>query len=176
MTKQYVITDPCYIIDDNTWSNVCNECFDDSPEQYENFNKRITQELNKLAGTTNAIAVETGFGDWSNSIHATNGHKVLQSDFFADSGMVCVVEYNDKTKQAFVEQNNEKLIERGGCALIETEGDVIIKADTSDKNWTIIEIDDDETHFYSDDHIYCDDEDYDDEWIEDDEYYEDEEE
>lgn len=149
MTTQYIITDPCYILDDTTWSNVCNECFDNSPEQYEKFDKRISEELNKLAGTTNALASGTGYGDWSNYIRCSNYDKVLQAEFFADSGMVCVVEYNEAIKQALIAKNNQSLIEKGGIALIKTEGTVKVKMDTRDSNWTVVEIKDDNDNFNS---------------------------
>ena len=147
--KQYIITDPCYILDDVTWDNACKEVFDDKSDQYERFNSRITDELNKLAGTTDAQATDTGFGDWENLIHSDDESKVLHCDFFADSGMVCVVEYNDAVKKALTNNDNEKLIERGGIAVIETEGNVTIEFDHTDKNWTEITIQDDNNVFCS---------------------------
>lgn len=167
--SKYIITDPCYILNDIVWDNACKECFDDSPEQYANFDKRITQELNKLANTNNALASGTGYGDWNNEIYSSNGRKVLQSEFFADSGMVCVVEYNEFIQKALEEKDNTRLIERGGCALIETVGRVSVKMDMSNKDWTVVEIYDDESHFHSRDPEEDEEED---EWIEDDEYYE----
>lgn len=147
--KQYIITDPCYILDDVTWDNACKEVFDDKSDQYERFNSRITDELNKLAGTTDAQATDTGFGDWENLIHCSNDNKVLNEDFYADSGMVCVVEYTDTIKKALADNDNEKLIERGGIAVIQTEGNVTIEFDHTDKSWTEIYIHDDEDTFCS---------------------------
>lgn len=148
MTK-YVITDPCYIIPEITWDKACKEIFNDSPDQYENFNKRITKELNDLAGTTNAVASETGYGDWENCMHCSNDNKIIATDFYADSGMVCVVEYNDAIQKALTDNNNDKLIERGGCALIETEGNVEIEINHDDPNWAVIHIEDDNDAFQS---------------------------
>jgi len=144
MTQQYIITDPCYILPDVTWDRICNEC---ENEDYYNgkFDNLVTQALNEIAGTTNAKASSTGFGDWSNSMHSSDDNKIMQSDFYADSGMVCVVEYTKK----FQSKETNELIERGGAALIKTEGDVKIKMNTDDPNWTVVEIDDDTDSFNS---------------------------
>ena len=154
MTK-YIITDPCYIISDQVWSECCNEAFDkplnDSQDKYEKFDQLVTNELNKLAGTTNAKAGRTGFGDWSNCMHSSNDDKIIQSDFFADSGMVCIVEYNDAIKAALEANDNSHLVNEdvGGAALIETEGNVEITINTENPDWTVVEIEDDNDAFGS---------------------------
>lgn len=167
-TTKYIITDPCYILNEETWQEVCHECFDDTPKQYEKFDERISEELNKLAGTTNAVAAGTGFGDWSNTIYCNHSDKVLHSNFFADSGMVCVVEYNDRIIDALNDANYEHLIDNGGAALIETEGDIVIDINTEDPNWTVLSIRDSENNiFHSIDENK--DEDDEDEWYDEDE-------
>ena len=149
MTK-YIITDPCYILPDATWSDICSQC---KNEDFYNgtFDRLCTEALNKLAGTKNAVASATGYGDWSNCMHCSNDDKIIQSDFFADSGMVCVVEYNDKIQQALKDKQNEKLVDKdkGGAALIETEGEVKITMDTRDSQWTVVEIEDEHDGFNS---------------------------
>lgn len=149
MTK-YIITDPCYILPNTTWSDICDQC--ESNDFYNGkFDRLCTEALNELAGTTNAVASTTGYGDWSNSMHCSNDDKIIQSDFFADSGMVCVVEYNDKIQQALKDNKNEKLVDedKGGAALIETEGEVKITMDTRDSEWTVVEIEDEHDGFNS---------------------------
>ena len=141
---QYIVTDPCYVLPNNTWDEICKHYTTD-----EEFIKLVTQELNKLAGTTNALAANTGFGDWSNTLSSTNDKKIIRHDFFADSGTVCVVEYNDKIKSAVEENKNDYLIDYGGMALIETKGDVKVKMDTSDKSWTVVKIKDEKDMFSS---------------------------
>lgn len=138
MTK-YIITDPCYILSDEVWQSICNQCHDDDFYNGK-FDNLCTYELNKLAGTTNAIASATGYGDWSNTINGSNRDKILQSDFFADSGMVCVVEYNHKVIEALEANKNVNLIQEkvGGAALLDLVEPVEISVDTSDKSWTVI--------------------------------------
>lgn len=154
MTK-YIITDPCYVLSDDTWSNICNQC---KNEDFYNgtFDRLTSEALNKLAGTTNAVASATGFGDWDNCMHCSNEDKIIQTDFFADSGMVCVVEYNDAIQQALKDKDNVRLIEKGGIAVIETEGNVEITMNTEDPNWTVVEIEDDNDVFNS--FLPCDEE------------------
>jgi len=141
---QYIVTDPCYVLPNSTWDKICKDYKTD-----EEFIKLVTQELNKLAGTTNALAANTGFGDWSNTLSSTNESKIIRHDFFADSGTVCVVEYNNKVRSAIQENKNDYLIDYGGMALIETKGNVKIEMDTSDKNWTVVQIKDEEDTFRS---------------------------
>lgn len=169
MTK-YIITDPCYILSDDTWNECCKvfDTYKNDEFMYQRFDEAVTKALNKLAGTKNAVACGTGIGDWSNSICCSNDDKVIESDFFADSGMVCVVEYNEAIQNAL---GNDELISRGGIALIETEGEVVIEMDTSNSEWTMVYIEDDEDEFNS----MPFDEDYDEDEDEDD-YEEDEEE
>lgn len=175
MNKQYVITDPCYILSEEVWQKACKEEFNDAEDQYERFNNRITAELNTLAGTTDAVATDTGFGDWSNCMHCSNDDKIVQSDFFADSGIVCVVEYNDKIKAALEANDNNHLVDEdvGGAALINTEGNVKITMNHDDPSWTVVEIEDEKDGFNSlvaeDDAFDDDDEDEDDEWEDDEE-------
>lgn len=148
--KKYIITDPCYVLSNDTWSDICNQCKDD--DFYNGtFDRLVSEALNKLAGTTNAVASATGFGDWSNCMHCSNDDKIIQSDFFADSGMVCVVEYNDKIKAALEANNNSRLIDEdvGGAALIDTEGEVEITMNHDDSNWTVVEIEDEVDAFNS---------------------------
>lgn len=155
MSKQYIITDPCYILSDTVWSNICESCND---EDFYNgtFDNKVTEELNKLANTTTAKASTTGFGDWQNSIHSDNPTEsnIIQQDFFADAGMVCVVEYNDNIKQALKDKNNDSLTDddRGGIAVIEIQDDsnIDIEMDTSNENWTQVKISTPNENFWSD--------------------------
>ena len=141
---QYIITDPCYVLPEQTWDEICKHYTTN-----EEFIKLVTQELNKLAGTTNALAENTGFGDWSNTMFSDDDSKIIYHDFFADSGTVCVVEYNDSIKSAITANGNDHLLSIGGMALIETEGDVKVKMDTKDKNWTVVRIKDNKNYFDS---------------------------
>lgn len=140
MTK-YIITDPCYVLSDEVWSDICGQC--ESDDFYNGkFDTLCTEALNKLAGTTNAVACGTGWGDWDNRIHCSDDDKIIEADFFADAGMVCVVEYNEAIQNALVAKGNTILISKGGIALIETEGEVTIEMDTSNAEWTVVNIED----------------------------------
>lgn len=146
--KKYIVTDPCYILPDEIWQKVCHECHDE--DFYDGtFDKKITEELNKFAHTTDAVASTTGYGDWNNCMCCSNSNKVLHADFFADSGMVCVVEYNDPVIIGLINNENEKLIEHGGAAIIETEGKVKINMNTDNDSWTVVKIKDDKDSFNS---------------------------
>ena len=147
MTK-YIITDPVYIIDHKVWMDICGQCEGDDFDNSK-FNNLCTEALNKLAGTKNAVACHTGYGDWNNCIHSSNDNKIIKADFFADSGTVCVVEYNEAIQNALITKCNDRLITEGGIALIETEGEVIVEMDTSDAEWTVVNIDDAKDSFTS---------------------------
>lgn len=147
MTK-YIITDPCYILSDEVWNNICGQCENDDFSNGK-FDTLCTDALNKLAGTTNAVACGTGWGDWENCMHSSNDDKIIETDFFADAGMVCVVEYNEAIQNALIAKGNDGLISKGGIALIETVGEVTIEMDTSNAEWTMVYIEDDEDDFNS---------------------------
>ena len=151
MSKQYIVTDPCYIIGNEEWSKICDQCSNNGDWNDDKFNSLCSDALKVLSGTKDACACHTGFGDWSNAMHCSNDNKVIQCDFFADSGMVCVVEYNDKIKAALKSKDNERLVDEdvGGAAIIECDGDVKIEFDTEDPDWTVVYIEDDHDCFNS---------------------------
>ena len=57
---KYVVTDPCYILDNKTWDECC-KFLDDSPKA---FNEAVSKALTDLTGFP-AFACDTGFGDWN---------------------------------------------------------------------------------------------------------------
>ena len=79
---KYVVTDPCYILNNDTWDECC-KFLDDSPKA---FNEAVSKALTDLTGFP-AFACDTGFGDWNNKIY---GSYIIHKEFCADSGMVCV--------------------------------------------------------------------------------------
>lgn len=123
MTK-YVITDPCYIVDEKTWD----KCLKDFP----NFPKLIAEHLTELT-KEKAYASDTGFGDWSNALFDSKG---CVGYFGADSGMVCVCKYTRKVA-------NKLSGIFGGCyCIFEAEGPLNVVFDTSNKQWTVVGIED----------------------------------
>lgn len=135
---QYLITDPCYVLPDEVWNKCCDVALDDTPEAYDRFDDTVTEELKQYSGSNNAKACRTGFGDWCNKIDSSGEgvHHIIHSEFGADSGMVCVVEYTDRVKAEF----SKHLFKNGCAALIETEGDVTIYLHQDNPEWTEVEI------------------------------------
>lgn len=123
MTK-YVITDPCYIVDEKTWD----KCIKDFP----NFPKLIAEHLTKLT-KEKAYASDTGFGDWSNGLISKDGYL---GSFGADSGMVSVCKYTKKVAERLSE------IFAGCYCVFEADGPLDVVFDTSDKQWTVVYIED----------------------------------
>ena len=123
MTK-YVITDPCYIVDEKTWD----KCLKDFP----NFPKLIAEHLTKLT-KEKAYASDTGFGDWSNGLIGNDGYI---GSFGADSGMVSVCKYTKKVAERLSE------IFAGCYCVFEADGPLNVVFDTSDKQWTVVYIED----------------------------------
>lgn len=123
MTK-YVITDPCYIVDEKTWD----KCLKDFP----NFPKLIAEHLTELT-KEKAYASDTGFGDWSNALFDSKG---CVGYFGADSGMVSVCKYTRKVA-------NKLSGIFGGCyCIFEAEGPLNVVFDISNKQWTVVGIED----------------------------------
>lgn len=123
MTK-YVITDPCYIVDEKTWDKYIKD--------FPNFPKLIAEHLTELT-KEKAYVSFTGFGDWSNALFDSKG---CIGYFGADSGMVSVCKLTRKVanRLAFV---------FGGCyCTFEADGPLNVVFDTSNKRWTIVNIKD----------------------------------
>ena len=86
--KRYIITDPCYLInDDAAWRRYCDLIFDE--KGYMNADNGAAFIAEQL-GTTVQVA-GTGYGDWANSLACVKGPNRLVNDgcFCADAGMVC---------------------------------------------------------------------------------------
>ena len=101
-TIKYVVTDPCYILDNDVWSKCC-EVFDkykDDEFMYQRFDEAVSKALIEYTGYP-AFACGTGFGDWSNQL---SGIGVIKPDFFADAGMVCVCRLTSKMLQHWKEE------------------------------------------------------------------------
>ena len=130
--KKVLVTDPCYLISDSDWSNVCDYCFKkdgDEEKALEKFNQMITDLLRLNSGDEKAIADRTGFGDWTNSIN--------DKMFYADSGMVCVVEDTEKLENYLLDKGIDLPT---GVAHLEVEDDAEYKINTENPNWSVVEI------------------------------------
>lgn len=146
---KYIITDPRYILSNEVWSDIWNQCAGLPDKEYsKKFRSLISKALNTLAGTKNAVACKTGFGDWDNQIYGCED-KIIERFFTADSGMVCVVKYNKAIKNALIARGNGKFISEGRIALLKTEGKVNVEMDTDDEEWTVVYINDEVDYFNS---------------------------
>lgn len=154
---KFVITDPCYILSDEKWNNCINS--------KGSLEELLVNELNKMSGANNSQVEPTLIGDWDNEMHSTNySGKVIHSEFTADAGLVCVVEYTDKLEKQF----DKDLFKYGNAALVETKGTARIDLITDHVNKTIVEIYDDgylAFESYTEDDY---DEDENDDWFDDD--------
>lgn len=132
--KTLIITDPCYLIKDSEWDDTCRYCFrneegKNQTKELVKFRKFIQELLRINSGDKKAVAGDTGFGDWCNEIDG--------QQFYADSGMVCVVEYTNKLKKYL---DKENILLPIGVAYVEVDDNATYKIDTSNPNWSVVRI------------------------------------
>lgn len=163
--RRYYVTDPCYLMNND-------EVWEEFLKYYNDSTYDKAMEILKNEIHTDFLEVcDTGFGDWQNTIY---GDGVINSNFCADSGLVCVArvtkELEDFVKKTYTRPEN--LI-----ASFDTDTDIEVKFDTENPNWTVVDIKDehgnmwrssydsenDEDDWYDEDEDYWDDEDEDDE-------------
>ena len=148
----YVVTDPCYLVDvlenkDSVWNEFCSLL----DYNYKDDNHLAAEYLAKELGLTKMWVSDTGFGDWTNeiidNIHNPNVN-VLNKEFCADSGLVCVCpvteEFLDKLTEIFRGVKNY-------CAVIEASEDCSVDFDYDCNDWTVVEFTDriNKVHLYS---------------------------
>lgn len=126
----YLVTDPCYIIDNDVWDNICGQCTSDDFCNGK-FDRLVAEALTKLTGSK-AYASGTGFGDWSNTLL---GETVNSGEFVADAGMVSVC----KLDAALFSKYTPEQIKNLG-AIFEAEGEIEVSFDDSDSDWTVVNI------------------------------------
>ena len=163
---KYVVTDPCYILNNDTWDECC-KFLDDSPKA---FNEAVSKALTDLTGFP-AYVCDTGFGDWNNKIY---GSYIIHKEFCADSGMVCVCRLTSEIENHFAKEYSD--IYSRSAAVFEGSEDINVDFDISDPSWTVVKIHDNQTGNFietmSADDFYSENEDFDDE---DDNYFDEEE-
>ena len=150
--KRYVLTDPCYLInDDAAWRRYCDLIFDD--KGYMNADNGAAFIAEQL-GTTVQVA-GTGYGDWTNSLACVKGPNRLMNDgyFCADAGMVCFCELTPQVERALRD------LGPGAYAEIEAENPVC-EFDLTDRDWTRIKITDGNSIYMSEECDYEDEDDY----------------
>ena len=154
---KYVVTDPCYILNNDTWDECC-KFLDDTPKA---FNDAVSKALTDLSGFP-AFACDTGFGDWNNKIY---GSYIIHKEFCADSGMT------DEIEKHFAEEYQN--IYSHGAAVFESSDDINVDFDISDTSWTVVKIHDNKTGNFIEtmnaDDFYAENDDFDDDYSYDDE-------
>ena len=132
----YIVTDPCYILSKEAWSECCEYLYGkDQENKYSLFDNAVAEKLKELSGAE-AWACDTGFGDWSNEL---KGAGITKPKFFADAGMVCVCKL---TKGIQNKLENKGCVWECGAAIFEAEGDIKVEFDINNPNWTIMKITD----------------------------------
>jgi len=126
---KYLVTDPCYIVDDDMWTKLCDKADEetnhDTGNKWSNaFNKLVEDYLKSLYDV--AYVASTGFGDWTNEIDGKR--------FVADAGMVTVVPADKIPQKTYAEYNNNL------GAIIEVADNSRVILDTSNPEWTIVKV------------------------------------
>lgn len=132
MSKILYITDPCYILPGETWSEVVNKYNSDS-----DIFKALEKELEKISGAK-AYVSSTGLGDWINEIYSEDPSKIINPRFCADSGLVCVCEVNEVSEECLKQYTTTDHM----CAKVEVSDDYTVELDQSDPSWTVVIIKD----------------------------------
>lgn len=137
MTK-YVITDPGYILSDTEWSECC-KYLPYTSTNWSRFYNAVKEFLIQYTDNSHATAASTGYGDWSNTISSFNKTqaKILNSDFCADSGSVCICEYNEEVEKRLSEYDTNGHV----FAIVDVDNDNIkLEIDESNSSWSIVRI------------------------------------
>lgn len=135
---KYLVTDPCYLLHmldseeerDDLWSYVCNADFMRYSDQ-----KDVSKRMSDVLGVNILRISDTGYGDWSNRIRSFSKHiKVLSPEFYADAGMMCVVEINEKLENYLKEHDIG--------AIFESDEPIAVDVDYSNRSWYVLKITD----------------------------------
>ena len=141
---KYLVTDPCYLLDldavncDSIWNKCIDDMYDsdhsgkyDDRTDYTGVQKILSDELG-----INVIRVsDTGYGDWVNSISSTSEHiRIIKNKFFADAGLMCVVEINDKLEN-YLKDNPIG-------AIFESDEPIAVDVDCNNSSWYVLKITD----------------------------------
>lgn len=140
--KTYIVTDPGYIMKPEKWEQYC-----DAMNEAINAGREISScngLLSELLGVP-AKADHTGYGDWSNELLCQNGGGVIiQREFCADSGMVCVCEYTPEMEAVIREKKSGKW-----CYALFLAENPVIEISRKDPRWTMIKITDGDSVYSS---------------------------
>ena len=136
-----LVTDPCYLLDllstqqerDKLWDYVCNSIHDYDRDYDGTDHEDATKRMSDVLGLNILRMSDTGFGDWSNTITSTSKHiNVLVPEFYADAGMMCVVEINEKLEN-FLKDHDIG-------AIFESDVPISVSVNNEDRGWYVLEI------------------------------------
>lgn len=134
---KYIITDPCYILNDEQWGEACALMPYSEGAGWDKFYEKIEEYLEQITGYK-AWSTETGFGDWSNCIDS--GEDIEHSGFTADAGCVCVCRMPDPGKSP---KFDDLIKSAPHCvAIFSASESIAVRFSGSDKRWTVVHIED----------------------------------
>lgn len=126
--KTLFITDPSYLIPSEKWSELVDKQDEDT----------ITNLIISYFVDNNIkpLAVgATGYGDWSNQVHSASERvDIVQPEFGADAGLVCVVE---GTPAAILALHENKIASHA-FATLNVPGDTRVTINYDNPNWTVL--------------------------------------
>ena len=105
-----IITDPCYIMDDEDWEHFLSLELTSKPIGLDNY-------LRQYHNFGEVIGADTGYGDWNNEVIDSKSNEAV-GEFTADAGMVIVCTASDLTNYGYDREKFLDLVERGCIAVI----------------------------------------------------------
>lgn len=136
-TTTFIITDPCYLINSNKWSQIYKASHDSKGNYDDNvFLDLVRAELEIITQHTAWVA-NTGYGDWNNTLYGQ--FLTADNEFCADSGMVCVCKLvDDITNECLKHVKDVNDV----ATVFEAVEELEVRVDTSDECWTYLELSD----------------------------------
>ena len=138
---KFIVTDPCYLLDllktqeerDKLWDYVCNSIHDYDRDYDGTDHKDACTRMSDVLGLNILRISDTGFGDWSNTLTSCSKHiNVLVPEFYADAGMMCVVEVNEKLEN-FLKDHDIG-------AIFESDVPISVSVNDEDRSWYVLKI------------------------------------
>ena len=105
-----IITDPCYIMNDEDWEHFLSLELTSKPIGLDNY-------LKQYHNFGEVIGADTGYGDWNNEVIDSKSNEAV-GEFTADAGMVIVCTASDLTNYGYDREEFLDLHERGCIAVI----------------------------------------------------------
>ena len=105
-----IITDPCYIMNDEDWEHFLSLELTSKPIGLDNY-------LRQYHNFGEVIGADTGYGDWNNEVIDSKSNEAV-GEFTADAGMVIVCTASDLTNYGYDREKFLDLVERGCIAVI----------------------------------------------------------